>query len=67
MSKLLGVIFLVVGGVMLYRGWQSHDAVSPNGTTVVVTGPAGSESVWLLTLGAVAVIWGLIALFRRSV
>ena len=65
MTKVLGVILLVVGGLMLYFGWSAHEAVGADGAGP--TGDAGTQAVWLLTLGAVAVVWGLAALLRRRV
>ena len=51
---------------MLYFGWQAHEAslATSIGTVPRAT---GSESVWLLTFGAVAVVWGLAISLRRRV
>jgi hypothetical protein len=67
MSKLLGLILLFVGGAMLYYGWQAHEAVISTTGSSLATRAEGSESVWLLTLGAVAAIWGLAVVLRRRV
>ena len=66
MSKLFGFILLFGGSIMLYFGWQAHEAAlaSSIGTVPRAT---GSESVWLLTFGAVAVVWGLAISLRRRV
>ena len=47
MSKLFGFILLFGGSIMLYFGWQAHEAAlaSSIGTVPRAT---GSESVWLL-------------------
>ena len=66
MTKVLGVILLVGGSLMLYFGWSAHEAVGADGA-VGPGGDAGAQAVWLLTLGAVAVVWGLAALLRRRV
>lgn len=66
MIRLLGLVFLVVGAVLLYYGWQSHEAAGAG----VFSAPAeggGARSLWLLGLGAVAAVWGLFALLRRNV
>lgn len=66
MSRLFGFILSVAGGVMLYLGWQAHEAVSVDGV-VTVAARFDLQSVWLLTLGAVALAWGLAALVRQRV
>jgi hypothetical protein len=65
MGKLFGFILLIAGGVMLYFGWQSH--LGSVDSTGAVSAPAESESIWLLTIGAVAVVWGLSVSLRRRV
>jgi hypothetical protein len=60
MSKLLGLILLVAGCVMLYLGWQSHLASED-------AAEAASQSVWLLTIGAIATVWGLAVAMRRRI
>ena len=66
MSKLFGIILLVGGSIMLYYGWRAHEmAFANSGGTF--PGATGSESVWLLTLGAVAVVWGLAISLRHRV
>lgn len=66
MSRLFGLILLVAGSVMLYMGWQAHEAVSADGV-ITVAARSDSQSIWLLTLGAAALVWGLAALLRRRV
>jgi hypothetical protein len=65
MGKLVGLILLIAGCVMLYFGWQSH--LGSVDSTGVASAPAESESIWLLTVGAVAVVWGLSVALRRRV
>jgi hypothetical protein len=67
MSKLLGVILLVIGCVMLFYGWQAHQAASVSATGAVVSRSGGGESMWLLTMGTIAVVWGLVVSLRRRV
>lgn len=64
-EKLLGFILLVVGAALLYYGWESHAAVPPDFDAS--RDPRGARSVWLLSIGAVAAVWGLFALLRRRV
>jgi hypothetical protein len=60
MNKLLGLILLGAGCVMLYLGWQGHLASEHE------VG-AAAKSVWLLTIGAIATIWGLAISMRRRI
>ena len=64
MSKFLGLVFLIIGGVLLYYGWQAHESVAST-VSNTVTGSPTSKSIWLLALGAIAAVWGLYAIFRR--
>jgi hypothetical protein len=66
MNRVVGLVFLLVGVVLLYRGWQAHAAVTATAGTVPA-GTAESASIWMLGLGAVAAVWGLFALMRRRV
>ncbi len=66
MNRFVGLAFLLIGAVLLYYGWQSHEAIDPNLPVAVNDAPA-ARSVWLLGLGAVATVWGLFALLRRTV
>lgn len=64
MSKMLGLILLVAGCVMLYFGWQAHEAA----LAIAASDPAratGSQFLWLLTFGAVSVVGGLAVSLRR--
>ena len=65
MDRLIGTVFLLVSAVLLYYGWQSHAAIAPvlpiSGTEAVP-----SRSIWMLAVGAVATVWGLYALLRRT-
>lgn len=70
MIKLLGLVFLVLGGVLLYYGWRSHEAagaVALAGPDATIGSASSSRSLWLLGLGVVTAIWGLFALLRRNV
>ena len=66
MSKLFGFMLLVGGSIMLYYGWQAHEAALAD-SVGTVSGAKGSESEWLLTFGAVAVVWGLAISLRRRI
>jgi hypothetical protein len=65
MGKLFGVILLIAGCVMLYLGWEAHlGSVDSTGAADL---SSESESVWLLTIGAAALVWGLAISLRRRV
>lgn len=64
MSKLLGFILLVAGCVMPYFGWQAREAA----LAIAGGNPAlaiGSQSVSLLTMGAISVA-GCLAFLSAS-
>lgn len=64
MDRLIGFILLIVGAVLLYEGWQAHEIVAASAGT---SAAHSAKSVWLLALGAIAAVWGLCALLRRTV
>ena len=64
MSKFLGVVLLIIGGVLLYYGWQAHQSIAST-VSNTVTGSPTSKSIWLLVLGVIAAVWGIYSLFRR--
>lgn len=66
MSKLFAFLLLVGGSIMLYYGWQAHEAAFAN-SAGTLSQATGSESVWLLTFGAMAVVWGLAISLRRRI
>jgi hypothetical protein len=66
MNRVVGLVFLLVGAVLLYRGWHAHAAVTASVTAVPAPTPE-SASIWMLGVGAVAAVWGLFALMRRPV
>ena len=66
MSRALGIIFLLVGALMIYFGWQAHEVVSSSASPLTGSSES-SHSIWLLTLGAVAAVWGLAVLLRRKI
>ena len=63
-AKLVGFILLIAGAVLLYFGWDAHTATAPD-LMEPLNDPPPERSVWLLALGAVAVVWGLFALLPR--
>lgn len=66
MNRVLGIVLLVVGVVLLLQGWRAHELVVANAAAMGTTEP-DAKSIWLLAVGAVASIWGLFTLLRRTV
>lgn len=64
MNKIIGLVGLVLGGVLLYYGWQAHESVASAASTAV-TGSPTAKSLWLLGAGAVVALWGLFTVARR--
>lgn len=67
MSKLFGVVFLVIGAALLYYGWREHEAATLDAGVDAVAEIARARSIWLFALGAMTALWGLYALARRNV
>lgn len=65
MNKITGLAVLIVGCVLLYYGWQSHESVA-SAVSTSVTGTPTDRSLWLLGLGLLAAITGLFATLRGS-
>ena len=63
-AKLLGFLLLIAGAVLLYLGWDMHTATAPQ-LMETMNDPRPGRSIWLLALGAVAVVWGLFVLLPR--
>jgi|GEM_PF-1658563 Protein of unknown function (DUF3185). len=63
-AKLLGFLLLIAGAVLLHVGWDAHTATSPQ-LLETMNDPRPGRSIWLLGLGAVAVVWGLFVLLPR--
>ncbi|WP_158305391.1 DUF3185 family protein [Opitutus terrae] len=66
MNRLLGSGLLLAGAVMLYEGRQAHELAMANAAAMGAP-DTSAKSVWLLALGAVAIIWGLFAVLRRTI
>lgn len=68
MSKVFGVVFLLIGAALLYYGWREHEAATVEVSAVDAIGDiARTRSIWLFALGAITALWGLYALARRNV
>lgn len=58
MGRLLGLVLLVVGALLLYWGYQTHESLQSQ-VTEVVTGTPSDKAMWLLIGGAACVVAGL--------
>ncbi|HVU23089.1 MAG TPA: DUF3185 family protein [Opitutus sp.] len=66
MSRFLGLVLLIVGGVLIHYGWEAHESAA-SAISDTVTGSPTSKSIWLLVLGFTAAAWGLWSVVRRRV
>lgn len=65
MSKLIGVVLLVVGIILLYFGWQASQSMGGQ-LSETLTGRYTDETMWYLIGGAAAVVaGGFMAIFKR--
>lgn len=65
MSKLMGVVLLVVGIILLYFGWQASQSMGGQ-LSETLTGRYTDETMWYLIGGAAAVVaGGFMAIFKR--
>ncbi len=61
--RLLGIALLIVGGGLLYFGWQATEALDEQ-VREMVSGQYSDETMWQLIGGAAAAVVGLLlALF----
>ena len=61
--RLLGIALLIVGGGLLYFGWQATEALDEQ-VREMVSGQYSDETLWQLIGGAAAAVVGLLlALF----
>lgn len=64
MDRIIGIALLVVGGLLLYWGYQTHESLGSQ-VSELVTGTPTDKAMWLLAGGAVSVAAGLFAMVRR--
>lgn len=65
MSKLIGLVLLVVGVILLYFGWQASQSMGGQ-VSETLTGRYTDETMWYLVGGAAAVVaGGFLAIFKR--
>lgn len=62
MGRLIGLVLLVVGALLLYWGYQTHESLQSQ-LTEAVTGTPSDKAMWLLVGGAACAIAGLFATF----
>lgn len=65
MQRFFGVVLLILGVVLLYQGWRVHERVVAEAAAMGTT-ETSADSIWLLATGAIAAVWGLFALLRRT-
>ena len=66
MSKIPALAFLVVGAVLLFYGFNASGSVASE-VSKSITGTPIDKSIWLIALGALSALTGVIGLFiRRS-
>ncbi len=65
MNRPMSFALLIIGGILLFYGFQAGDSV---GSDVVraVSGAPTDKTIWLLIGGAFAAVVGLFGLFRGS-
>ncbi len=63
MNKVTGLVVLIVGCILLYYGWKSHESVA-SVVSSSVSGTPTNKSLWLLALGLLAAIAGLFETLR---
>lgn len=65
MSKLIGVVLLVVGIILLYFGWQASQSMGGQ-LSETLTGRYSDQTMWYFIGGAAAVVaGGFLAVFKR--
>lgn len=65
-QKMIGILFLVLGLVLLYVGWQSSQSMGDQ-VVETFTGRFTEGTMWYLIVGAMALIAGaILTLLRRQ-
>lgn len=65
MSRILGVVLLVVGGLLLFFGYQASQSLGEQ-LAETVTGRFSDETMWYLIGGVAAVVAGAFLTFLKK-
>ena len=58
-TRIVGIVLIVVGAVLLFYGWQASESVGEQ-FREELTGRYSDETMWYLIGGAAAVVGGLL-------
>lgn len=62
--KALSLILLVVGGILLFYGFQSRDSIAST-VNESITGSPTDRTLWLIGLGVAGVLFGGLGLLKK--
>lgn len=65
MSRILGIVLLVVGGLLLFFGYQASQSMGEQ-LAETVTGRFSDETMWYLIGGGAAAVAGVVLTFFRK-
>jgi hypothetical protein len=63
--QIIGIVLLIVGGILLFFGYQASQSVSEQ-VVETFTGRFTDETTWYFILGAASSVGGILLLFFRS-
>jgi divalent metal cation (Fe/Co/Zn/Cd) transporter len=62
-KRIVGLLLIVAGAFVLWQGWQTYQSVGSRISRAVQGGPS-SESLWMLGLGIVLAVAGIVLAAR---
>jgi hypothetical protein len=63
-NQILGIALLVIGGILLYFGYQSSQAIGEQ-VFETFTGRFTDSTIWYFILGAASAVVGVLLLFLK--
>ncbi|MCB0309201.1 MAG: DUF3185 family protein [Bdellovibrionales bacterium] len=65
MNQVLGIAFIVVGGLLLYFGFRAEDSFSSS-VSKFFSGNPTDKTLWLFVGGAASIIAGILVTAKKS-
>jgi uncharacterized protein YjeT (DUF2065 family) len=63
-KRIIGIVLIVAGAVLLWQGWEARQSVGSR-ISQALQGSPSSQALWLLAIGAVLVVVGVVVSARH--
>lgn len=63
-NQIIGIVLLVVGGILLFTGWQASESLGEQAHETL-TGRFTDSTMWYLVGGAAASVGGLLLILKK--